>query len=372
LKTKLLIVLAVVGMAAGLVNAYFSGEKKPPLPPAFHPAQDPYAKGIYAEGIIESYQPNGENINIFPEVGGRVAHIYVREGQRVAKGTPLLQIDESIQLPTVAQEKAAAKAALAMLQELKAEPRAEVLAVNSAQVVAAKASLKSARDDLALLRKSYALSPKSVSTQQLTDAANAVKVAEANLLVQKKNYELTRAGAWSYDIQNQQHLFESAQKTYEAGKALLAKYTVRAPVDGVVLSIIAARGSFASTAGIYETYTQAYTPVIVMGEAKPSYQVRCFVDEILVPRLPALSQMKAKMYLRGTDIGIPLQFLRVAPYVIPKVELSDQRTELVDVRDLSVLFKFKPPKGVHLYPGILVDVYLQAKDSKQPDNKSSR
>jgi HlyD family secretion protein len=353
-----------VGILAAFVGAYFSGVRQKNPPPAFVPAENPYAKGIYAEGIIESYQPNGENINIFPEVAGTVTNILVAEGATVSKGTPLLEIDNSIQKATVAQEKAAAEAALALLRELKAQPRKEVLAVSWAQVVAATASLKTAKDDLAIVQKSFDLDPQSVSKQQLTDAINAEKVAEGNLGTAQKNYELTKAGAWIYDIENQQHLYESLVKTYESGEALLAKYNIRAPVDGVILSVIAAKGSFVSTTGIYETYSQVYTPVIVMGGAEPSYQVRCFVDEILVPKLPPFSQMNARLYLRGTDISIPLEFLRVAPYVIPKIELSDQRTELVDVRDLSVLFRFKPPNDVHIYPGILVDVYLQAKSGE--------
>ncbi|MGA3114003.1 MAG: biotin/lipoyl-binding protein [Syntrophobacteraceae bacterium] len=371
MRTKLLIVLAVAGIVAGIVNAHFSASSKPPLPPAFPPAENPYAKGIYAEGIIESFQPNGENINIFPEVPGTVTNILVDEGAPVSKGTPLLVIDNSIQKATVAQQKVASEAALALLRELKAQPRKEVLAVSKAQVVAAAASLKTARDDLAIVQKAFELDPQSVSKQQLTDAINAEKVAEGNLGIAQKNYELTKAGAWIYDIENQQHLYESLVKTYESGKALLAKYIIRAPVDGTILSINAAKGSFVSTTGIYETYSQVYAPVIVMGGAEPTYQVRCFVDEILVPRLPTLSQMNTRMYLRGTDISIPLEFVRVAPYVIPKVELSNQRTERVDVRDLAVLFRFEPPKGLHVYPGILVDVYLQVQNGEQPNSKPS-
>jgi HlyD family secretion protein len=46
------------------------------------------------------------------------------------------------------------------------------------------------------------------------------------------------------------------------------------------------------------------------------------------------------------------------PYVIPKIQLSDQRTERVDVRVLPLLFKFSPLPGVNVYPGQLVDVYV--------------
>ena len=70
MKAKLLLLLAVVGILAGLASAYFYGARQPSLAPVFPPAQNPYSKGVYANGIIESYQSNGANINIFPEVSG--------------------------------------------------------------------------------------------------------------------------------------------------------------------------------------------------------------------------------------------------------------------------------------------------------------
>jgi HlyD family secretion protein len=48
----------------------------------------------------------------------------------------------------------------------------------------------------------------------------------------------------------------------------------------------------------------------------------------------------------------------VQPLVSPKIELSDQRQEKVDVRVLPVIFSFEKPKDVNLYPGELVDVYV--------------
>ena len=47
---------------------------------------------------------------------------------------------------------------------------------------------------------------------------------------------------------------------------------------------------------------------------------------------------------------MPLTFVRVQPYVSPKIELSDQRQERVDVRVLPVLFEFTPPPHVAVYP----------------------
>ena len=359
MRHRLLLALVILGVVGGLVSAYVYGIRKKPLPPAFYPAQNPYAKGVYANGIIESYQSNGENINIFPEVTGTVTQILAKEGQTVKKGTPLLLIEDSVQRATVNQQKAQAEAALVTLRELKAQPRLENLKVSKAQVDAAAASLKTTQDSLSKLRRSHAMNPQSVSKDQLDNAENAFKVAKANLGVAQRQYQLTKAGAWIYDIQNQQRLYEALTKTYESGQALLAKYSIQAPVDGVVLAVRTAEGSYVGPQGSYGTYTQGYNPIIVMGYPQEPYlEVRCYIDEILIPRLPA-SQMQGQMQIRGTDRRIPLEFDRIQPYVSPKIQLSDQRTERVDVRVLPVLFRFKPPKDMKIYPGQLVDVYVE-------------
>ena len=43
-----------------------------------------------------------------------------------------------------------------------------------------------------------------MSKDALDGAINAAAVAKANLEVAKKQYELTKAGAWIYDIRNQE------------------------------------------------------------------------------------------------------------------------------------------------------------------------
>ena len=358
MRNKVLLALAVFGIVAGLVSAFLYGVERKPKPPVFNPAPNPYAQGIYANGIVESYQTHGENINIYPEVAGTVISILVTEGQRVARGTPLLALDDSVQRASVEQQKSQAEAALALLQELKAQPRRENLEVVKAQVNLAAANLKTAQDQLDKQRRSYELDPKSVSKDTLDTAENAVKVAKANLEVAQRQYELSKAGAWSYDIRNQEKQYDAATKAYAAASNLLAKYTLNAPIDGVVLSINAAVGSYVSQQGAYDTYTQGMIPVISMGSSGDLLGVRCYIDEILLHRLPLDGHMKAEMFIRGTDIHVPLEYVRVQPYVSPKIELSDQRAERVDVRVLPVIFRFTPPKGVQVYPGQLVDVYI--------------
>jgi HlyD family secretion protein len=358
MKNKLLFALSFVGVLAGCAAAYVFGITKPALPPVFNPASNPYVSGIYAEGILESVQTSGENINMYPEVAGTVKQILVSEGQAVREGMPLIVIDDSIQRATTEQQKSAAQAAHAMLEELKAEPRKENLDISEAQVVSALAALKTANDEVNKQEAAYEIDPRSVSKDALDNAINAQSVAQANLEVARRQRDLTKAGAWIFDVRNQESQYLALEKSYLASSALLAKYTLRAPADAVLLSIGTMVGNYVSPQGAYESYTQGMNPVLVLGTPQSSLQVRCYVDEILVPRLPTLEKMKAEMTIRGSNIKVPLDYVRVQPLVSPKIELSDQRQERVDVRVLPVIFKVQKPRDVNLYPGELVDVYI--------------
>ncbi|MDA8363021.1 MAG: biotin/lipoyl-binding protein [Gammaproteobacteria bacterium] len=309
MKHRILFAVAFLGIIVGLASAYLYQQKLPVHAP-LAPSRDPYTDGIYAEGIIQSPQESGENINIYPDVAGTVTHIFVQEGQTVDRGAPLLAIDDSVQKEIVAEDRA--------------------------KIGAAQAALVYQRDQLAILEKEIAIDPRAVSRMTLVTAQDNVLVARQNLKV--------------------------AVSTHAADQALLDKYLVHALVPGTVLRVWAGVGSYVSAQGVYGTYSQGMDPVITMGRESSYLQVQCYLDEILVPRLPPARDIAAKMFVRGANnVSIPLQFVRIQPYVTPKIELSDQRTEKVDVRVLPVIFQFQVTKGINLYPGELVDVYIGKK-----------
>ncbi len=320
MRNKLLFAFAIIGVLVGLVSAYVFGIQRKPQPPAFTPASNPYDKGIYANGIVETLQKSGENINIYPEVSGSVSKILVSEGQPVHVGVPLFQVEDSVQRAIAEQQKAQAESALA-------------------QIAQAKASLKNLQDQLDKQRTSRDLDPRSVSRDSLDTAQNGVEIARANLEVAQKQYQ-------------------ALSKAYLAANALLAKYEVRAASEGTVLSINTSVGSYVSPQGAYDSYTGGFDPAVVMGNLQSDLSVRCYIDEILIHRIPIPSQMHARMFIKGTEVSIPLEFVRIQPYVSPKIELSNQRTERVDVRVLPVIFKFARQKNVAIFPGQLVDVYI--------------
>lgn len=361
MRNRIIMTLSVLGVVAGLVAAWVFGIERKAQPPVFKPVSSPYASAIYANGIVESEQTGGSNITIYPEIPGRVTQVLVHEGQRVAAGTPLLSLDDSVQRASAEQSRLQAGAAWALLAELKAQPRPETLEVARAQVDVAAANLKTARDQYDKRRASLEIDPHSISKDALDTADNAVRQAAAAQDVARRQYELTRAGAWHYDIVNQQRQAEALQQTYQAALALLQKYTIRASVDGVVLAINTTPGSYVATQGAFNAYTQAMEPLVLMSGPQDHLAVRCYVDEILVSRLPPPDRIQAQMAIRGTDVKVPLEFVRVQPYVSPKIELSNQRQEKVDLRVLPVVFRFKMEKASMAYPGQLVDVYIGQK-----------
>ena len=194
------------------------------------------------------------------------------------------------------------------------------------------------------------------------------ELAEANLKAVRDQYDKRRA-AYETDrnsiskdvVDTAKNVVDQASAALKAARALLVKYAIKAPLDGVVLAVNTTAGSYVSAQGSYDAYTQAFAPVVVMSGSQDYLAVRCYVDEILVSRLPTAEHVQAQMSLRGTDTKVALEFVRVQPYVTPKIELSNQRQEKVDLRVLPVIFRFKAKNVPAVYPGQLVDVYIGQK-----------
>lgn len=307
MKTRYIFLLSILGVLAALLSAYVHNTPVHTQAPVFDPATNPFAKGIYANGIVESDQASGANMNIYPEVSGTVRRVPVQEGQAVGKGDVLLLLDDGLQRNN--------------------------LMVAQAQETVADASQKTAQDQYTKLKAAYDMNHDFVSKDELDNAHNAVLVAAAGV--------------------------ELARRQYDMNRVLLEKYTVRAPADGLVMALNAGVGSYVSPQGVYNAYTGGNDPAVTMSSPQRNLAVRAYVDEILVARMPAPDHLYAEMSVRGSGVHVPLDFVRIQPYVIPKIDLSNGRQERVDVRVLPLLFRFKGGAGLQVYPGQLVDVYIR-------------
>lgn len=269
---------------------------------------DPFVAGIYTTGILESNQTNGSNVNIYPEVASRVVAVLVKDGQMVKAGEPMLELD-------AAQQR-------------------ELVARDEAQIAYELANLQNVTQQYTKLKRSQDILFASVSRNAVDNSHHAVKMAEQSVNV--------------------------ARAAYQSDKALLDKYVVKAPITGRVMRVLPAVGDYVSPQGAYDTYSQTYLPAILMETDSDYLQVRCFLDEILVPSLPDVHKVSATLFVRGRKTeGIPLEFVNLQPFTIPNTQLSNERAERVDVRVLPIIFKFKKPEDMTMFPGQLVDIYLK-------------
>lgn len=330
-----------------------------PIPALSGQPVPPYPKAICAVGVIESDQASGENVNIIPEVAGTVVATFVKEGDTVHAGQPLFALDDSVQRAATDQLRLQVEAGQAALDKLKAGPRAEAVAVDAAQLDQARANLKTLVDQRRKLLRSTALDPRSVSRDQLDQAADAAAAGKAAVEVAQRQLDLTRAGASSYDIQSQEAQQAALERAYDAGKAQLDKYMIRASSDGVVLAMNAPKGGLVSPFGAYDSYSEANRPAAVLGPGAAALAVRSYVDGAELSRLPQKGRLTATMMVRGLDVKIPLEFVRIQPYVNASQLLSDASKDHAHSRALPVIFRFRPDPAVKLYPGQLVDVYIR-------------
>lgn len=95
-------------------------------------------------------------------------------------------------------------------------------------------------------------------------------------------------------------------------------------------------------------------------------QIRADVDEVnaplVVPQAPAVASLKSR-----AEAQIPLTFIRIEPYVVPKRSLTGENTERVDTRVLQIIYRFERP-SFPVYAGQQVDVFIQRADAQGQRN----
>ncbi|MFM9147584.1 MAG: hypothetical protein ACKORI_05600, partial [Verrucomicrobiota bacterium] len=58
--------------------------------------------------------------------------------------------------------------------------------------------------------------------------------------------------------------------------------------------------------------------------------------------------------------AIPLKFVRIEPFVVPKVSLTGGSVERVDTRVLQVIYQFERPADRSVFVGQQMDVFIDA------------
>jgi multidrug efflux pump subunit AcrA (membrane-fusion protein) len=302
-----------LSLAGALFTAWIllSGTKQEAMPdPLVPPPQSPFHATVAASGLIEAVN---ENVRIAPPVAGLVTKVFVKVGDHRAKGDPLFQLDDRELLAQLGTREAAIPPLQAQIDEQ--HYRIGDLETQMKRLEAVQDKRAVSEDDVK--RTWYALEM----------AKRALVRFESNL--------------------------KQATAQRDETQLLLERLTVRAPRAGTVLQVNVRAGEYAAPG--------SNEPLILFGDTS-RFQVRANVDEVnapLVPiRAPAVASLKGSL-----DRKIPLSFVRIEPYVVPKKSLTGDNSELVDTRVLQVIYAFDPP-AFPVYAGQQVDVFIEREAPK--------
>ena len=131
-------------------------------------------------------------IRVAPEVGGQLAAINVRKGNRVRAGDVVAELSALELTASVAQARTALDAAIASRDHVYAGVRAEEVEALAAGIAKAKAKLEYAQ---AQLTRTASLAQSDTATQQaLDETQNDVAAARANVAEAQANHDAAVAG----------------------------------------------------------------------------------------------------------------------------------------------------------------------------------
>jgi multidrug resistance efflux pump len=222
--------------------------------------------------------------------------------------------------------------------------------------------LDDARTQLALRESAYADDNRAISVDEVNQARNTVKQREAAASYQRAELERLKTGTWAPDIHVQQASVEQARAQVIEARQELERLTVRAPLNGEVMQVKIHAGEYAPAG-------QTDDALMLVGNNEV-LNVRVDVDEQDAWRVER--GQPAAAYPRGrAGLTVPLTFVRVEPYVVPKKSLTGTATERVDTRVLQVVYSIPQPDAFRLYAGQQMDVYIQAKPLPDPGAQQS-
>ncbi|HZQ46132.1 MAG TPA: efflux RND transporter periplasmic adaptor subunit [Verrucomicrobiae bacterium] len=296
---------ALAGIAGTILLVRQLAKVPPAPPPPTEPARSAFANSVAGTGIIEATR---ENVKIGAPKGGLIQKICVQVGSKVKLGEPILQLDDR-------------------------EARAQLLTMQT-QLEAMKASWESEKVLLADAQDQFDRT-ESLAKQNV---ASVDERTRKQFALQSMEARVAKIAA---DI-------KAAEAQVELARTNLDILTVRAPRDGTILQVNVREGEYAGT-----TPTD---PLMILGETE-RLQIRTDVDEqnapLVKPNEPAVAFLKG-----DTKSPIPLRFVRIEPYVVPKKSLTGDSTERVDTRVLQIIFEFDRP-ATPVYVGQQMDVFIQ-------------
>lgn len=204
----------------------------------------PWQSAGDTERIELSGTVEGREVDLAFQVSGRIAGLRVDEGNAVAAGQLVAELDArdyELALRNASAQMEAARAALAALQ---AGTRVQELRVAEAQLARAQADLDYARVEFK--RIADLVSRKLAPQDQLDQAQQRQNIALAGVEQARQNLALLREGPRPEDIDQAAATLRARQAAVEIARRQLDYTQLRSPVAGVVSVRLAEAGEVVS------------------------------------------------------------------------------------------------------------------------------
>jgi HlyD family secretion protein len=340
----LLPVLALIALGFAARHVVVADQEPPRTPPPIEPTRSPFAGSVAGAGVIE---PRTENIAVGSPLPGVVVEVFAKVGDEVDAGQKLFRLDDRQLRAERDVRRTMLESAKATVAKLRAMPRPEEVPISEARLREAQAGLADARDQFA--RADRGFRTVAVSEDERNRRKNAVAAAEAQVARAEAELKLLRDGSWGPDLTVAEAQVAMAEAQLRQAETELDRLVVRAPVRGRVLQKNVREGEYVGV--------PPGQALMVLGDVS-TLHVRMDVDETDVGRFRPESAGRA--VTRGANKReLPLRFVRVEPYVVPKRSLTGLGAERVDTRVLQVIYAVAG-SDAGLYVGEQVDVYLDA------------
>jgi len=262
--------------------------------------QNPVTISAYVHSVsgLGVAEPQSESIAIGTNISGIVTEIYVKAGDKVKKGDKLFTIDD---------------------REAKAN-----LDLKTAKFKAAEFDAEEKRQEFKMYKN--------------IDDERAYSRDEFN----KKRI--------AFGISEQRA--KEAKAEMQMAKIAVDKSTVKAPIKAEILKVDIRPGEFAQGGALSKS-------LMIIGDLSMIH-VRVEIDESDAHRLNP--NRPATAFLRGQpSFKIPLKFVRIEPYIVPKVSLSGGNAEKIDTRVLQAIYSFENNFESKILVGQQLDVYIESK-----------
>lgn len=295
------------------------------------PIPAPVVAAVASRGPIErtlqyagSLEPRA-TVTVTPKAAGRIERIFVSEGQAVAKGQLLAQMEQEVASLQAEQASAALRAAEAQLEMAKRGVRPE-------ELENAKASLAQAEKDLSTAEENFNRSDRlykegTIAKAKYEDADRQYRAAETALENARRNVQMMAQGAGTEEQSMAEAQVKAARAQYDLARLALDETRIVAPIAGVAARVPADQGNLAGPS----------TPLVIL-TSETAMVVKAPVPERWYGLFrQARDRISARVSFAALPepANFPGRLISISPTIDPasrtftaEVEVSDPRREL--------------------------------------------